>query len=466
MRKIPKIALLTSAVILTLSACSVTTNSVKPQNEKMMMPEWRTEVATQASLMSAEAFWRAWNDDRLLSLIEKAQKDSPSIEKAKAKVIKAEADTLRTQSVFFPSASIDAAQTRERGQGDTQTNASAALSGSWRFNLAGAQYWDALASDYQKSASLFLLKEAQNLVAAQVAQTYMQLGLVNEKLRLSDISINSYEKLYEVANWKWQSGLSHASDREDALSRLSQEKAEKWRLNHLKIQYQNTLSALTGMPITSKEISDIVLPTAMPKKEILLPAEIVRVRADVRACEEMLSSYLALVKASRAEFLPTFALTGSLSTRALSFGDLGDAGSGLRLLTGSVTLPIFNWGALISMKESRLADVKIEVANYRETVMNAIKEVDDAIAGSVAAQERSTLLEQAQSAAKNAYDIERLSYESGVSDYEAVQAKLQNKLNTDSALLENRHDYIQQRIALYRSLGGAEVNYSKEVNHD
>lgn len=102
-------------------------------------------------------------------------------------------------------------------------------------------------------------------------------------------------------------------------------------------------------------------------------------RPDIRGAIESLYSAAKGVQATKADFFPTLSLTGSIGTQAATVSALGASGTGVGALAAALSMPILNWGSLSAAKESAEASLDLAKANYRETLVTALEETDNAL---------------------------------------------------------------------------------------
>ena len=167
-----------------------------------------------------------------------------------------------------------------------------------------------------------------------------------------------------------------------------------------------------------------------------------------------MSSTKSLDVAKR-NFFPTLTLTGSLGTQAATIGALGASGTGVGALAGALTMTVLNWGNLVAEEKSAQAQLDLAKANYRDTLVNALEETDNALWALDVSQRASRSLDEAVKHAKNAANLAQLSYQSGLGDYNTLLTAQRNLLSAQESAIENRASIGTAYATLYRTLGGA-----------
>jgi NodT family efflux transporter outer membrane factor (OMF) lipoprotein len=226
-------------------------------------------------------------------------------------------------------------------------------------------------------------------------------------------------------------------------------------------QAKNALSTLLGRP--PGDLSEFLgerggLP-ALPRDLVVgVPADLLRRRPDVRAAELAAMAQNAQVGVATADLYPSFSLLGFLGLTAGGPGtDLGDLFSSDSLnwnVGGSFVWPFLNYGRIrnnIRVQDARLQQALIV---YRETVIQAAREVEDAMTGYVGALEQDRILAQAVESAKRSNDLSMLRYREGFSDYQRVLDAQQSLFAQQARYVGNRGGAVLAVVDLFKALGG------------
>jgi outer membrane protein TolC len=206
---------------------------------------------------------------------------------------------------------------------------------------------------------------------------------------------------------------------------------------------------------------------APPQVVVGVPAELLRRRPDIRRAEMLAAAQCGLIGVAKADLYPHFTLIGSIGLRASkasftkaggvdgsNFSDLFSSDS-LQLFAGpSIRWDIFNYGWL--KNRVRVQDARFQqlIVQYQNTVLNAAREVENAIVGFLRAQDENTFLKSSVQASKRAVDISLLQYREGLVDYQRVLGaqsfltQQQDQQTSTSSLVA------LNLISLYKALGG------------
>ncbi|RLE30698.1 MAG: transporter, partial [Acidobacteria bacterium] len=198
----------------------------------------------------------------------------------------------------------------------------------------------------------------------------------------------------------------------------------------------------------------------IPEQIIMgIPADMLRRRPDVRTAEMNAMAQNALVGVATADLYPSFSLTGFLGLSSGSPGDdnIGDlfSSSSLTYNVGlGFTWPFFNYGRIrnnIRVQDARLQQALIA---YRETVIQASREVEDAMTGYIGAQKQGRILAEGVVSANRSNELSMLRYREGFSDYQRVLNAQQALFTQQGRLIDSKGAAVLAVVDLYKALGG------------
>jgi outer membrane protein TolC len=196
------------------------------------------------------------------------------------------------------------------------------------------------------------------------------------------------------------------------------------------------------------------IPQAADDLVLSFPADTLRQRPDVRAAEQQVAAALARVAQADAARKPSFRIGGSLGLSALTLGALTDGASVVSSLLAGVTLPIFDGGAArATLRAEQAALVQAQEA-YRATILTALKEVEDALVALRGDRERLLRLNLAATSARNAAQMARQRYDSGLVDFQVVLETQRSQLGTQDSVASTQTDLAADHVRLYKALGG------------
>ena len=457
--RLPLVCAVLSSILL-LSAC-VNLAPAYTRPDAPVAAAWpaASAAAPAGARDAADLGWRdVVIDARLRRVIELALADNRDLRATVLAVEQARAQYRIQDAASLPAVSAGATATRAKAAGVAGNNfsASVGLSG-YELDLFGhvknaddaaLQAWLA-STEGARSARLALVAQVatQWLALAADAQT---LHLDERMLALDDKSLDLNRRMHDLGAIKGLPVVQAQAAFEAARGAVAAGRSQL-------LLDRNALTLLVG-----RELPDDLLPLqALPEASAALvgvpagvPARVLQQRPDVLAAEHALQQAQLNIGVARAAFFPTITLTGSAGTASTELSGLFKSGSGSWNFGPSISLPIFNGGALQGQLDSAKAGRDIALANYDKAVQAAFREVADALAVRSTIAER-VAAQQAQTRASEAAlrDADALFRNGSVSYLEVLTAQ---RSLYGSQQAEINLDLVEQdnRIALYKALGG------------
>ena len=202
------------------------------------------------------------------------------------------------------------------------------------------------------------------------------------------------------------------------------------------------------------------LPEQVP---IGVPSELVQRRPDIRKAEAQLHAATASIGMAKADFYPRISLNGSAGFQSLQLSNLANWASGQYVVGPSITLPIFEGGRLKGTLHLREAQQQEAAILYQRTVLDAWREVDDALVVYDAEQRRRDRLKKVVSLNQNALSIARQRYKEGAVDFLNVLNVQKQLLDSQSDLEQSQANAAANLITLCKALGGGwESTYARQ----
>jgi NodT family efflux transporter outer membrane factor (OMF) lipoprotein len=202
------------------------------------------------------------------------------------------------------------------------------------------------------------------------------------------------------------------------------------------------------------------LPQHVP---IGFPSELAERRPDIKRAEAQLHAATAAIGMAKADFYPRISLNGSAGFQSLQLTNLADWASGQFVVGPSITLPIFEGGRLKGTLQLREAQQQEAAIVYRRTVLEAWREVDDALIAYDAEQQRHARLEAVVSLNLRALSVARQRYKAGAVDYLDVLNVQKQLLEAQSNLEQSKAEAVANLITLCKVLGGGwESAYARQ----
>jgi multidrug efflux system outer membrane protein len=430
-----------------------------------VFPQEPSHVGTQASASTTEqaAWWNSLGDPVLAALITRGLDTNLDIEQAHARIRRSQALLAGAQANFGPSGSVglqgraaQASETEAPGltRADRQGHSvAAALEFSWELDLFGRLGHQAGAAAHRVQASEAQLRGARLAVSAEIANAWFALVGSREQLELArKVAANREDSLRLVVARAGGGmaapidALRARADLEAALADIPvHEAAAKVALHRLAVLTGQSPAGFT-LP-ASGTTADVDIEIPLPPSDTWLAR-----RPDVQELEAELQARALDVKAVRAEFYPRFTFDGLLGFVAGSVSAMGTGGSLSWVSTPSLLAPLFDRPRIEARLASAKAGQKEILAAYRQRLLLASEEVENAFAQYSAGQQQFHNLHRRAQFASDAERLARVRYEAGATDLlellDAQRTAQQARSNLSAALTQQR----QNLVAVFRSM--------------
>ena len=420
-------------------------------------------------------WWTGLGDPLLGSLEERAIAGNLDLKRAVSRILENRAQVQVARAAGLPSLQGSGGYTRENlglkgalAEAHVDQPALAPLAApfdlfqagfdaSWELDLFGRVRRSVEQAKAEEEAAEGGRDDALVSLEAEVAQTYAQLRGAQELTRITAEEIATESEILTLTHQRRLKGLVSELDVDQATTQLRTVQAQLPQFEQLADQAINSLSVLLGLPPEAlrAELSKAgPVPRPPAIVSVGLPASLARRRPDIRQAEAQLHAATAGVGVAVAQLFPDISLTGSLGTRATQAKYLGDWANHFSTGGGTVTVPIFEGGRLTGTVRIARAEEAEAVLAYRQTVLAALRDVENALAAFRTEQVRQQRLGELVASARDLLYLARNRYEHGLSSFIDV-------LGAETTLVQARQQWTQSTmtattdlVALYKALGG------------
>lgn len=416
---------------------------------------WQDQPLARAGTLAA--WWRRFDDAQLTALVEDALRANPSIRSARAAVRQARALRDVADGGLWPGLNASLSASRNTVGSQRTDGVGIGLDASWEVDVFGGRRSSVNAADASLSASAASLGDVQVSVAAEVALDYVALRGAQQRMQIATGNLAIQLDTQQIADWRLQAGLVTTLETEQARAALEQTRASLPALQTTIDQSAHALAILSGRaPAELLASLATVGPVPQPTGDIALsfPAETLRQRADVRATEYQINAAAARVSAAEAARLPGFHLGGSIGLNALSLIGLGNGATEVSSLLASISLPLFNGGALSAQLRAQQAALEQAQADYKTSVLGALRDVEDALVALRGDRLRLASLRLAASSAATAAQLASQRFQSGLIDFQTVLDTQRTQLSTEDGVASAGTAVSTDYVRLYKALGG------------
>jgi NodT family efflux transporter outer membrane factor (OMF) lipoprotein len=471
--------LLSLAVWLVLPGCApVGPDFVKPDTNESS--DWASQAREEFQFETQDQveWWQIFDDPVLNNLVSLAHQHNNNVRVAGLRVLEARAILgiatgsryPQSQAMFGDATAVQASESNANtGAGDLQfTQYNLGVGASWELDFWGRFRRGIEAADAGLLASIASYDDTLVLLAAQVADTYTVIRATQEQLRISHENVALQRRSYDIVDVMFRHGASNELDVQQAEAQLLGTQASIPGLEITLAQSRNALSTLLGMPpgnIDSLIAGEAIVPPIPGKILVGVPADMLRQRPDVRRAELLALAQNAQVGVATANLYPSFSITGTLGLSAAGNTDTtrtGDSGFSELFRAESLTYsigpsfvwPFLNYGRIknnIRVEDARLQQALIQ---YRETVLQAAREVEDSMVAFSGTVVQGEILGKGVNASQRSVELSLLRYQEGFSGYQRVLDSQQRLFSQQQRFISNKGTAVRSLISLYRALGG------------
>jgi len=455
----PRALALAPLLALALAGCAATGPS-EPLGSPVVVPTaWANRPATQAAPGpdNLAQWWQQLGDAQLTGLIDEALQAHTSMRSARAAVEQARAQRDMQAAGLLPSVDGSASAQRSRSSGNTANSFQAGLDASWEPDLFGRIGSGVRAGDADLLAAEAGLAAARVALAAEVAVNYIDLRGQQQRLAIAERNLAAQRETAQITQWRVQAGLANSLAEQQARTSVEQTAAQLPALRSAMAQSRHALAVLTGRPPAALDqalAASAAVPLPPADLALAFPADTVRQRPDVRQAEHRVRAAWERVAQAEAQRLPSLRIGGTLGLRALTLGALTGGGATAASLLASVSLPVFDGGALRAQVRAQQAALEQSRAGYEEAVLGALKDVEDALVALQGERERLTRLNAAADAAGNAALLAQQQYASGLVDFQTVLDTQRQLLSAQDGVASTTASIGTGHVRLYKALGG------------
>ena len=420
--------LLTTALALALSGCAL----MEPGPEPVpALDATQLGLTGQNAIWPADHWWQRYGDSQLDALVDEALANSPSMSSAQARLAQANAAVSTARSSLLPK--VDANYTLNREHlskqyiypaplgGSVVSDNRLALDFSYELDLWGKNRSRLKSAVSQQAAAAADAQAARNLLASAVVRAYLNLQNGFAQRSVLKRVLAQRADVLELTRGRYSAGLDTQVEVKQAESSLAAGKVELTQVETTLAQLRNQVAALAGAgPQRGQSLTETALVAPAGGVPASVPLDLLGRRPDVVAARWRAEAARHAIDTAKAEFYPNINLTAFAGFQAMGTGNLLDAASRMAGIGPAISLPIFHGGALNANLAGRRADADLAVSDYNQSVLDAVRQVADALDGLRLLDQERGEQRQARAAIEAAYDPAVKRYKAGMGNYLSV----------------------------------------------
>jgi len=449
-----------AVAVLILPGCKIRQAYIRPsvETDSLYRSVYTTDTTTIASLSWRQMF----KDDKLQALIQAGIANNYDLIIAVARIKQAEANLRQARAAFLPTLSVSPQYTRQKvaatqggNLGFTPENVYAVQgNASWEIDL-----WGKLSS--AKKASLASLlqsyayqRSVQTKLIADIATDYYNLLAYDKQLAITVQTVKNRKEDVETNKaLKVANRVNEASVAQSEANLYAAEVTIPDLQNSIR-ETENALCVLIGRHPGTIQRNLLDMQEVDTTLQTGLPAQLLSNRPDVQQAEYNVRYYFEQINVARAYFYPTLNITAQGGWQSATVGDLFKSATIFGNVVGGLTQPVFNKG--LNKQRLQLAKAQYEenVATFQQTVLDAGREVSDALYNYKAVQDKASTRKLLLDAWFRSVDYNRELLKNGYVTYTDVLTSEQSYLSAQLSGVNDRLQQLTSLVTLYKSLGG------------
>ncbi len=449
-----------SLVVLLLSGCiNLGPDYQRPEAE--VEPDWiEIEDSRVSSEPSTDPKWwkSAFQDPELDKLVEAALQQNLTLRSAGLRVLQSQQQLAIAVGNQYPQQQqATGSASRQKDSDVIFNNYNLGLNLGWEVDFWGRFSRQVESASAELDASVANYDGALVSMVSQAANNYVLIRTYQERIEVARDNIKLQAESLRIAQAKFDAGDVSELDVDQAESLLNNTKATLSSLEVSLQQFKNALAVLLGNP--PQEFNGLLrkkgsIPAAQADVALGMPQDLIRRRPDVRAAERQLAAQSAQIGFAVTELYPHLTIGGGIGTSAMESGDLFESSSETWNLFGMFEWNIFNYGRLQS--NVRLQDARFQqlLVDYRNTVLRAQGETENAIVAYLKSHEQFQSYSLAAAASQRAVDVATIQYQEGAIDFNTLISTLNANQQQQDLMTATQGSVATSLVQVYKALGG------------
>ncbi|MEZ2351051.1 efflux transporter outer membrane subunit [Caballeronia sp. RCC_10] len=428
---------------------------------------WKTAQPSEEMLRGE--WWTVFDDPTLNDLERQAQEANQNLKAAAARVKESRAINQTARAGLFPTLDAGFGPTREKfspasqflppdGNVPAQTLWRAQASVSYEVDLFGRVSDSVQAANADTEQSQALFRSVQLALQADVAQNYFNLRELDAEADVFSRTVSLREEALKLVQRRFAEGDISELDVARARSELATARSDAMTVQRLRAASEHGLAVLLGKAPAQFTMAANPLKPVTVRLPPGLPSSLLERRPDIAAAERSMAAANARIGVAKAAFFPSLTLTGSGGFESATLGDLFNWSSRTFLLgpfAGTMlNLPIFDGGRRKGNLANARAIYEEDVANYRQQVLVAFREVEDNLSDLRILETQTTTQADAVNASVRAAQLSRRQYTEGAVNYLDVIDAERTVLQSQRAAVQLAGTQAVSTVNLIRALGG------------
>ena len=413
----PSIILGTAGLLLFANACMVgpkyqRPGALAPVAFKEAPPAGWKEAQPNDGAQRGK-WWEIYGDPRLNALEDQVSISNQNVLAAEAQFQAAKASVRVARAGLFPTITAAPSATA------SGTGSVSGVKGLYTLPIDLVAYqvdiWGSIrrgvaANSAIAQASAAQLENARLLYQAELASDYFQIQGLDASRQLLDATVKSYEQYVQLTQDRFDGGVASKGDVALAQTQLETARAQLVDLGVQRAQFEHAIAVLTGKPPSDLSIPAVPNQAPPPVSTIGIPSALLERRPDVAGAERQVASANEQIGIAKAALYPSLSISAGAGLQTSVLGDLLSWPSRFWSVGPQLAQTLFDAGKHRAQIKVTQATYDATVANYRQTVLTALEQVEDSLAELRILSEEAEITDQAVTAAQQSLEISTIQY--------------------------------------------------------
>jgi NodT family efflux transporter outer membrane factor (OMF) lipoprotein len=400
-------------------------------------------------------WWAVFHDPQLERLLAGVDVSNQTVLAAQSRYRAASALVRQTRAGEFPAVSGNVSGTRSRSpSGSVGNTAAASLDASWEVDLWGRVGRAVEANAASAQASAADLAAARLSARAALATAYLRVRVLDARQRLLDDTVAAYQRALEITRNRFAVGVAGKADVTLARTQLESTRAQAIDLGVERATLEHAIAVLLGKAPAAFTMPAVQTLPSVPALPAGLPSVLLQRRPDIAAAERRVAAANAQIGVAQSAWFPRLTLSAGGGVQDSSFARLLDAPARVWSVGPLLAETLFDAGARRAATAQARAEYDAGVADYRQTVLGALQEVEDKLAALRILEREAGVQDAAVAAARESVLLVTNQYKAGTVSYLNVTTVQAAQLANERTALSLLGQRLDATVALIKALGG------------
>ena len=457
------------ALVLVCAGCTVGPNYKRPT--AAVATNWQVNEPWRQAQPKDEVpkteWWTLFHDEELDGLETQLLGANQTLKVSYAHLEQARASAAVQNAALFPTLGVNPSVERQRYSGLRATGSNLPLTGpatqnsyilpftvSYEVDLFGKRRRTIEAAHAAYQANAADLESVKLVLTAELAADYFTVRQLDSEIGITTRTVQALQKGLELVKSRHAGGIASGLDVAQEETLLNTTRTQATLLLQQRKQFEDAIAVLVGKAAPDFQLASKELAAEPPNVDTTIPSDLLERRPDIAESERQMAVANAQIGIAKAAYYPSLVLYGQGGWNSANISSLANAEAGFWAIGANLAESIFTGGARRAQVQFQQAGYDATVAGYRDTVLNAMREVQDNITGLEVLQSAQQSQADAVDAAQRQLNIANSRYTGGLVNYLDVVSAQQNLLTNQQEAAVIQGQRLVTSVLLVKALGG------------